>query len=85
MDSRTISKVCDLKTIEISPSGLGLYFPRLDADVYIPALLDGVFGSANWTARQMGASGGKARSTAKATAARENGKRGGRPRKSDAA
>ena len=44
-------------------------------------LLEGVFGSKSWTAAQMGRSGGSARTEAKANAARDNGKRGGRPRK----
>ena len=40
----------DLGEIEITPSGLGLHWPRLDADLYIPAALQGVFGSARWMA-----------------------------------
>jgi hypothetical protein len=44
-----------LAEIEISPAGLGLHWPRLDADVYIPALLQGVFGSNSWMARELGA------------------------------
>ncbi len=71
----------DLADIEVSPAGLGLHWPQLDADVYVPALLQGVFGSKRWMAAQLGAAGGKARSGAKATAARENGRKGGRPRK----
>jgi len=70
-----------LADVQISPAGLGLYWPRLDADLYIPALLEGVFGSRSWMARQMGANGGRARTDAKAAAARENGRKGGRPRK----
>ena len=69
----------DLAEIEISPAGLGLHWPKLDADVYVPALLQGVFGSRRWMAAQLGATGGKARSHAKAAAARENGRKGGRP------
>ena len=69
----------DLTEIEISPTGLGLHWPRLDADLYIPALLQGIFGSRRWMAAHMGAVGGKSRSTAKKTAARENGRKGGRP------
>ena len=69
----------DLAEIEISPAGLGLHWPKLDADVYVPALLQGVFGSRRWMAAQLGATGGKARSRAKAAAARENGRKGGRP------
>jgi hypothetical protein len=74
----------DLADIEITPSGLGLHFPLLDADLYVPALLEGLLGSAKWIAGQMGRVGGAARTASKAAAARENGKRGGRPRKSAA-
>lgn len=74
----------DLAEIEISPAGLGLHWPKLDADVYVPALLQGVFGSKRWMAAQLGAAGGKARSRAKAAAARANGRKGGRPRKVNA-
>jgi hypothetical protein len=71
----------DLTDIELSPSGFGIHFPKLDAHLYLPALLQGLFGSKAWMAAQLGAAGGRARSSAKATAARANGKRGGRPRK----
>ncbi len=71
----------DLAEIEISPTGLGLHWPRLDADLYVPALLQGIFGSRSWMAAHMGAVGGKSRSAAKTTAARENGRKGGRPRR----
>jgi hypothetical protein len=72
----------DLRVVEIDSQGLGVHFPRLDADLYVPALLEGVLGSRRWMAARLGAAGGQARSQAKATAARENGRRGGRPRKS---
>ncbi len=75
------ASVGDLSEIEISPAGLGLYWPRLDADVYVPGLLQGVFGSRRWMAQQMGMLGGRSRSAAKTAASRENGRRGGRPRK----
>jgi hypothetical protein len=71
----------DLTDIEISPSGFGVHVPKLDAHLYLPALLQGVFGSKTWMAAQLGAAGGKARNSAKRAAARANGKRGGRPRK----
>ena len=75
----------DLAEIEITPSGYGLHWPKLDADLWLPALLEGVFGSRAWMAAHLGAEGGKARSPAKAAAARENGTLGGRPRKGVAA
>ena len=71
----------DLAAIEISPSGFGLSFPKLDADLYLPALLEGFLGSRKWMASRMGAEGGRATSAAKTAAARRNGSRGGRPRK----
>lgn len=76
------ASVDDLRAVEIDSQGLGIHFPRLDADVYVPALLEGVLGSRGWMAARLGAAGGQARSPAKTTAARENGRRGGRPRKS---
>ena len=71
----------DLAEIEISPSGLGLHFPALDVDLYLPALLEGFLGSRKWMAASLGKAGGKSASEAKASAARENGKLGGRPKK----
>jgi|SRR5450755_392513 hypothetical protein len=68
-----------LKKIEISPSGFGLHFPAMDADIYLPGLLEGFLGSRRWMAAQLGAAGGKATSRAKTAAVRANGKLGGRP------
>ena len=76
------AKPSQLEPIEISPSGYGIHFPKLDADLYLPALLEGFLGSRKWMASRLGAQGGKSRTTAKASAARANGTLGGRPRKS---
>jgi hypothetical protein len=70
-----------LAKIEISPSGFGVHFPDLDADLYLPGLLEGVFGSRKWLASQLGKTGGRSISAAKTAASRSNGKRGGRPKK----
>ena len=70
-----------LQKIEITPEGFGIHFPVLDADLYIPSLLEGCFGSKTWMAARLGALGGQSRSAAKSSAARKNGKTGGRPRK----
>ena len=71
----------DLRVVEVDAMGLGVHFPRLDADLYVPALLEGVLGSRRWMAARSGAAGKKARGAGKAAAARENGGQGGRPRK----
>lgn len=70
-----------LNEVEIAPSGLALHWPSLDADVYVPSLMQGVFGTKRWMAAQLGAAGGRATTAAKAAAARQNGAKGGRPRK----
>lgn len=71
----------ELKKIEITGSGHGLYFPKLDVDIYVPGLLDGLLGSKKFMAAQLGKAGGKAKTRVKAAAARKNGMMGGRPRK----
>ena len=75
------ARPAQLADIEISPSGLGLYFPQLDADLYLPALLQGFLGSRQWMAQAMGKVGGSTVTPEKAAAARANGRLGGRPRK----
>lgn len=71
----------ELQDIEISPSGFGIHFPRLDADLYLPAILDGFLGSKKWMASSLGQAGGKSRSAVKQAASRANGRLGGRPKK----
>jgi hypothetical protein len=71
----------ELQEMEISPSGFGLHFPKLDADLYIPGLLEGFLGSRKWMAARLGQAGGQSRSRAKRAASRANGRLGGRPRK----
>lgn len=69
-----------LTQIRISPNGLAVHWPLLGADLYVPGLIEGAFGSHRWM-QQIGRLGGSSRSVAKAKASRENGKRGGRPGK----
>jgi hypothetical protein len=40
----------DLNAIELEAFGLGIHFPRLDVDLYVPALLKGILGSKRWMA-----------------------------------
>lgn len=69
-----------LAQVEISSAGLALHWEELDVDLTVAGLLRGVFGTQRWMS-ELGRMGGRARSEAKARAARENGKKGGRPRK----
>ena len=70
----------DLADIRIEARGLGLHWPRLDVDFYVPSLLQGVLGTKKWMT-EIGKLGGSATSAAKAKAAAENGRLGGRPKK----
>jgi hypothetical protein len=67
-----------LSKIEILGAGYGLHWEALDVDLSIPGLLAGAFGTRAYMARRAG----QATSPAKAAAARINGSKGGRPRKS---
>jgi hypothetical protein len=75
------AKPSQLEEIEVSPSGFGIHFPKLDADLYVQGLLEGFLGSKKWIASRLGQVGGKSRSRAKRSASKNNGRLGGRPRK----
>jgi len=75
------AKPSQLKEIQISPSGFGIHFPKLDADLYVPGLLEGFLGSRKWMASRLGRVGGQSKSEAKRAASRSNGRLGGRPKK----
>lgn len=66
----------DLTDVQV-PAAHMLCFPKVDRQIYLPDLLRGIMGSRHWMAQQLG----QAKSEAKAAAARQNGKKGGRPRK----
>ena len=67
-----------LSEVEILGAGSGLHWEALDADLSIPGLLAGLFGTKAYWAQQAGG----ATAPAKAAAARANGAKGGRPRRS---
>jgi len=67
-----------LASIELLGRGYGLRWDELDVDLSLPGLMAGIFGTKAWMARRAG----QATSPAKAAAARVNGAKGGRPRKS---
>ncbi|WP_297695018.1 DUF2442 domain-containing protein [Phenylobacterium sp.] len=60
----------DFVGVTVEGVGSTLHFPRLDADYAVSGLLEGFLGPLDWTRRE-----------AQAKASRENGKRGGRPKK----
>jgi hypothetical protein len=68
--------------VTVEGLGLSLHWPDLDADLWVPGLLAGVFGTQGWMAREAARQAGRRTSPAKAAAARANGAKGGRPRKS---
>lgn len=71
----------DLADVQVDGVGFNLRWPALDVDLYVPALVAGIFGTRDWMAKEMARQAGQARSPAKAAAARANGLKGGRPRK----
>jgi hypothetical protein len=71
----------DLTQIEVLGLGYGLHWEKLDADLSVPGLLAGLFGTKTYMDRMRAARAGTASSAAKAEAARRNGLKGGRPRK----
>ncbi len=75
----------DLAAVEILGRGYGLHWQPLDVDHSVRGLLMGVFGTERWMAQEMARRAGGTKSAAKAAAARDNGKKGGRPRKPSAA
>lgn len=71
----------DLAGIHVDGLGFNLHWPALDADLYVPSLVAGIFGTRDWMAKELARRAGQAKSPAKAAAARANGLKGGRPRK----
>ena len=76
-----------LANFELAMEGTQIHWCDLDVQMYVGSLIDGVFGTPAWMQRlrrhysTIGAKGGRSRSPIKLAAAKENGKKGGRPRK----
>lgn len=71
-----------IRNVRIDGGGYGLHWPVLDLDLAVPDLIAGCFGSRAWMSA-LGRQGGHVATEAKRRAARENGKKGGRPPKKD--
>ena len=66
-----------LSSVRISPGGDGLHWDELDAHLSLGGLVETAFNLREWAPRYLG----QMKSEAKARASRENGAKGGRPRK----
>lgn len=69
-----------LANVRVEMLGTALTWPDLGVDLYVPALLRGIYGTKKWMS-ELGRQGGRIKSAAKSEAARRNGAKGGRPRK----
>ena len=69
-----------LAEVELNGVGFGLHWESLDVDLSIAGLLSGRFGNRAWMS-ELARRAGSITSPAKAAAARANGAKGGRPRK----
>lgn len=80
-----------ISDVEIAVEGLYLRWISLDEDLFLPNLMQGIFGTRKWMdslnehLSAIGRKGGASRSDAKRRASAENGKKGGRPRKQQVA
>ena len=69
-----------LNDLWLDASGSSVHWDSLDIDLDVPNLLLGIFGTESWMS-ELGRKGGAKSSPAKTKSSRENGKKGGRPRK----
>ncbi|HEY0017266.1 MAG TPA: DUF2442 domain-containing protein [Longimicrobium sp.] len=67
----------ELERIELEPFGEAVLWTEINADVHVTGLMLSTLNVKTWAAKYLGST----TSPAKAEAARENGKKGGRPRK----
>lgn len=76
-----------LNDFDLMLEGSQIHWHALDVQFYVKSLLEGVFGTSRWMNNlkehlsEAGKKGGASRSQAKRTASAENGRKGGRPRK----
>ena len=71
----------DLNNVWLDASGSSIHWEKLDADFEITGLVAGIFGTRAWMS-ELGRKGGQVTSSTKAASSRNNGKKGGRPKKS---
>ena len=69
-----------IEQVKLTPNKKGLRWETADINLSIQGLLLGIFGTKSWM-KEIASKGGKSKSERKKAASRENGKKGGRPRK----
>jgi hypothetical protein len=70
----------ELNDVWLDTSGSSVHWDHLDVDFEITGLVAGIFGTKSWMS-ELGRKGGQSTSPAKSEASRNNGKKGGRPKK----
>ena len=59
------AKVSELRKIEVTAAGLGLYWPTLDVDLFVPTLVKAVLGTKLWMGRTSARSAARQEVTSK--------------------
>jgi len=72
----------EIHNVIVATQGTALHWDNLDAHYRLVGLLNGIFGTKTWMS-ELGRKGGSVSTTATVEAARMNGAKGGRPRKSE--
>lgn len=67
--------------VELGGAGFNLHWPTLDVDLYVPALVSGVFGTRKWMAGEFARIAGRVGAPAKGAATLSDGAKGRRSRK----
>ena len=73
--------VAKLQSIEILGPGTAIFFDEAGVTLGVADVVKGVYGTREWMAKILGATGGQAKTEKKIAAAQKNGHSGGRPRK----
>lgn len=71
----------DLARVEVDGVGFNLHWPALDVDLYVPALVAGIFGTRAWMAQGQDRIAPRAATTPEPATAPTTGTRGGRSRR----